>query len=370
MSAIQPIVMPKWGLAMQEGTLAKWSAAEGDTVAAGQEIMDIETSKIANVFESPVSGTLRRRIAQDGEVLPVGALLAVVAEPGVPDTEIEAFVADFQAKFASAAKEDVGAPEPTLVDIAGKRVRYLKLGPDEGTPVLFVHGFGSDHSAWLFNHMHAAQTRPAYAVDLLGHGASAKDVGDGSAATLAASVAGLIDHLGLAKVHLVGHSLGAAVATLVAAANPGRVASLSLIAPAGIGDAISGEFLDGFLQEVRGKKLKPFIAMLVADPDLVTSDMVEDVLKFKRLDGAEAALAKIRNANFPGTRQTIAIVDALKALSIPVQVIVGAQDRIIPPTQADALPAAVKRSRIENAGHIPHMERSSEVNQLLGRTFG
>ena len=61
---------------MQEGTLAKWSAAEGDAIAVGQEIMDIETSKIANVFESPVEGTLRKRVAQDGEVLPVGALLA------------------------------------------------------------------------------------------------------------------------------------------------------------------------------------------------------------------------------------------------------------------------------------------------------
>ena len=85
MADIQPIVMPKWGLAMQEGTLAKWSAAEGDQLALGQEIMDIETSKIANVFESPVEGVLSKRVAQDGEVLPVGALLAVVADTAVPD---------------------------------------------------------------------------------------------------------------------------------------------------------------------------------------------------------------------------------------------------------------------------------------------
>ena len=53
MADIQTIVMPKWGLAMQEGMVAAWHVNVGDTLAKGQEIMDIETSKIANVFESP-----------------------------------------------------------------------------------------------------------------------------------------------------------------------------------------------------------------------------------------------------------------------------------------------------------------------------
>jgi pyruvate dehydrogenase E2 component (dihydrolipoamide acetyltransferase) len=370
MPDIQPIVMPKWGLAMQEGTLAKWSAEEGQEIAAGQEIMDIETSKIANVFESPVSGVLRKRIAQDGEVLPVGALLGVVADKGVPDTAIDAFVTEFQEKFASAAKEETAAPEPTSVDIGGRRVRYLKLGPDEGTPVLFIHGFGSDHASWLFNHLAAAETRPAYAVDLLGHGGSAKEVADGTALTLATSVAGLLDHLGLERVHLVGHSLGAAVATLVAAANPRRVASLALIAPAGLGPSINSAFLDGFLQEVRGKKLRPVLEMLVADPELVTSDMVEDVLKFKRLDGAEAALTKIRNANLPGDTQRISITKDLADLTVPVLVVVGEGDRIIPPEQSASLPGAAQRVVVKGAGHLPHMEKSGEVNAALAKLWG
>ena len=64
MSDIQTIVMPKWGLAMQEGTLAAWHVAPGQEVSKGQEICDIETSKIANVFESPVTGSLRRLLVQ------------------------------------------------------------------------------------------------------------------------------------------------------------------------------------------------------------------------------------------------------------------------------------------------------------------
>ncbi len=90
--AIQPIVMPKWGLAMQEGTLAAWHVAEGQEIAKGQEIADIETSKIANAFESPVSGPLRRRLGGEGETVAVRARLAVVADAAVTDDAIEAFV--------------------------------------------------------------------------------------------------------------------------------------------------------------------------------------------------------------------------------------------------------------------------------------
>ena len=78
---IQPIVMPKWGLAMEDGTLTKWSVAPGQSVAKGQEIADIETTKIANVFESPAEGVIRRLVAPEGQTLPVGALLAVIADP-------------------------------------------------------------------------------------------------------------------------------------------------------------------------------------------------------------------------------------------------------------------------------------------------
>ena len=129
------------------------------------------------------SGVLRKRVAQDGEVLPVGALLGVVADKTVPDDGDRQLRRRVPGEVRERGKSGRWQrPSRPCVEIGGKRVRYLKLGPDEGTPVLFVHGFGSDHASWLFNHMAAAETRPAYAVDLLGHGGSAKDVGDGTAA--------------------------------------------------------------------------------------------------------------------------------------------------------------------------------------------
>ncbi|MEM7045812.1 MAG: biotin/lipoyl-containing protein, partial [Pseudomonadota bacterium] len=87
---IEAIVMPKWGLAMQEGMVAAWHIEPGAEIAAGQEIMDIETSKIANVYESPVTGTFRKIVVQNGATVPVGALLGVVAPPSVSDADVDA----------------------------------------------------------------------------------------------------------------------------------------------------------------------------------------------------------------------------------------------------------------------------------------
>ena len=233
--------MPKWGLAMEEGMLARWAVEEGDPIAAGQEIMDIETTKIANVFESPVAGVLRKKVVSDGETVPVGALLGVVAEPGVADAEVEKFVGAFLENFKPAeAGEERAAPE--IVDAGGRRIRRLKAGPEAGTPVLMIHGFGADHTTWMFNQAELSADREVHAIDLPGHGGSEKDVGDGSVEALAEAVLAYMHAEGLQSAHLVGHSLGGAIAVEIAARAPDRVAAVTLIAPAGFGTEIAQDF--------------------------------------------------------------------------------------------------------------------------------
>jgi len=364
MSEIKAITMPKWGLAMEEGIVAKWAVNEGDVISPGEEILDIETSKIANVYESPVSGILRRKIASDGDILPVGALMAVVAERDTSEASIDAFIAEFNAKLSAAARKDGDGPTRQIVEIGGKRISYLRVGPEKGEPVVFIHGFGSDHTAWLFNQPMLAESHPTYALDLPGHGASDKYADDFSAEALAGTIGAFLDKLGLKDIHLVGHSLGGAIAALVAEANPALVKSVTLIAPAGLGMDIMGSFFDGFIEEERSRKLRPYIEMLVADPRVVTGEMVEDVLKFKRVDGALAALKAVRAANFPGSTQKISIREALDGLSIPVQVMVGSSDKIIPASQSNGLSGA-DWVEIAGAGHIPHLEKANEVNDRI-----
>ena len=371
MAAIEPIVMPKWGLAMQEGMLAEWQVDEGATISKGQEIMDIETSKIANAFESPVSGTLRRRVVGAGETVAVGALLGVVADDSVTDAQLDAFIADFQASFAEsqAAAETATGPEPEFVELPQGRLRFLKLG-DGGDPVLFLHGYGADLNNWLFNQPAVAANHTTYALDLPGHGGSAKAVGDGTIASLAAAVLAFMQAREIAKAHLVGHSMGGAVVLALATGQPDKVASATLVCPAGLGPEIAMDYIDGFIGASRRKKLEPVLQMLVANPDLVTGEMIEDVLKYKRLDGVDAALRTLRDALFPGGKQGLVFKDRLAEAQVPIQVLWGRQDRVVPASHGQDLPARVQVTVFEDAGHLAHMEKAGEVNAAIEAFLG
>src|ERR1700747_110828 len=94
-SQITAFTMPKWGLTMTEGTVVGWLKEQGQSFKAGEELLEIETTKITNVFEAPEAGTLRRIVAPSGATLPVGGLLAVAAPEEVSDSDIDSFVAEF-----------------------------------------------------------------------------------------------------------------------------------------------------------------------------------------------------------------------------------------------------------------------------------
>ncbi|HRZ62012.1 MAG TPA: acetoin dehydrogenase dihydrolipoyllysine-residue acetyltransferase subunit, partial [Rubrivivax sp.] len=72
---ITPLVMPKWGLEMRQGTITGWLVDEGARIEVGTPVVDVETDKISNAVEAPDAGLLRRKVARDGETLPVKALL-------------------------------------------------------------------------------------------------------------------------------------------------------------------------------------------------------------------------------------------------------------------------------------------------------
>ncbi len=366
---IRALTMPKWGLSMEEGTVAEWEVAEGDTIAAGDEVVFIDTSKIAGSLEAPFGGVLHKIVAQPGDVLPVGALLAVVTDGEVDPSVVDAFITEFQANFVpEEASEGEAAAVAQTVEVHGKKLSYVLTSPDDAesaTPVLLLHGFGGDANAWLFNAADLAKDRPVYALDLPGHGASSKDVGEGTPETLARAVVGFLDALHVAKAHIVAHSLGGAIALSVAASTPGRVASLTLIGPCGLGEGINRDFIEGFIAAQRRKEVKPVLQQLFADPGLVSRDMIDDVLKFKRLDGVPDALRKIADAFFPEGRQAAQFRDQLGDLGPSVLVVWGDQDAIVDSSQAKGLPGSVEVHILEGVGHMPQMEAAHEVNRLI-----
>lgn len=92
MPDIKVLQVPKWGLSMQEGTISAWLIGPEAEFVKGQEICEIESSKISNVLEAPFSGRLRRILASPGDIVPVQGVIAVCAPSEVSDAEVEAYV--------------------------------------------------------------------------------------------------------------------------------------------------------------------------------------------------------------------------------------------------------------------------------------
>ena len=76
------IVLPQWGMEMQDGTIVRWLKQEGDAVEEGEPIVEVETAKLQTELESTASGVLTRIVAREGEIVPIRGVLCVIAEPG------------------------------------------------------------------------------------------------------------------------------------------------------------------------------------------------------------------------------------------------------------------------------------------------
>jgi pyruvate dehydrogenase E2 component (dihydrolipoamide acetyltransferase) len=363
---IVAVTMPKWGLAMQLGKITGWIASEGDDVSVGDDLADIETEKIAGTLEAADVGTLRRIIARVGEDVPVSSTIALIAPPDVSDGDLDAAAAEARAVIDAGVPEEAGGePAVETAEVGGRKVSYVGVGQD-GDVVLLVHGYGGDRNSWLFLQEPMAARYRVYALDLPGHGTSAKDVGDGSVNTLADAVIGVLDAIGAERAHLVGHSLGAAAVLAAAARDPRRISSLTLIAPSGFGPEINAGYLRGFADAQTRRELKPVVGQLFADESLVTRQLVDDLLAYKRLDGVEAALHILVGTLLDGDTQRIDSAAAIVAIggTVPVTVVWGSADRIIPPAQAESV-AGVARHLVDGAGHMPHMERPAEVQAAI-----
>ena len=128
MSDIYPIAVPKWGIEMVEGTITTWNKSEGDAIAKGDEVFEMESDKIVNVWDSPVDGVLRRVLVPAGDAHPVGALLGVIADANVADSDIDAFVAAHSSAPADAAAEPA-ASEPAAKQTVQTGDAYTRSSP-------------------------------------------------------------------------------------------------------------------------------------------------------------------------------------------------------------------------------------------------
>lgn len=100
------ITMPRLSDTMEAGTILKWNVSEGDTVSSGEAVADIETDKATMEMQVFDDGTLAKILIQEGQSVPVGTVIAILAEEGEDPQEAVAAVSTDGAKKAPAAKED------------------------------------------------------------------------------------------------------------------------------------------------------------------------------------------------------------------------------------------------------------------------
>ena len=135
------------------------------------------------------------------------------------------------------------------------------------------------------------------------------------------------------------------------------MASVTLLAPAGYTAEVDADYLRGFAAATSRRELKPLLGRLFADPSLVTRQLVDDLLRYKRLDGVDKALSALLPTLLDGNRQAIDTRALLDGVDVPVTVVWGASDAVLPPPEGIG-------ARVQ-AGHMLHMEAANDVVRVL-----
>ncbi|MFI8813313.1 MULTISPECIES: alpha/beta fold hydrolase [unclassified Streptomyces] len=271
----------------------------------------------------------------------------------------------------------VGVRTAEFVEVGGLPVRYAATGT--GPPVILLHGLGRSLEDW--EPLRAALSGyRLIAIDLAGFGQS-QPLPDCRLASLARHVEGTLDMLGVPSgAHVVGNSLGGAVAMRLATGAPTRVASLALLNSAGFGREVTWTLRVLGLPLLWRLLLRPHAdsalmseRSLFHDPAFATPERVALALALSRREGAARTFRRQSHAlgSWRGVRRDWReeLLTEVSALDIPTLVVWGTHDRILPATHlmnaATALPLA-RTHLLSRTGHMPQIERVDEVAVLLG----
>ncbi len=423
------VIMPKVDMDMSSGRIVTWHALPGDKVEKGAPLFDIETDKAAMEVEAPASGILQHPVEEGIDVpigMPVGWLYGegeTVGElpasggsrPSEKPTENEpapepaALPEIFRGNGAGELSPDKVRATPLARKLAGEagidlramsgtgklgRVQaddvraaldarlepvsvqqiadetgplsITRSGGGTGTPIILLHGFASDVTSWAPLEAHLGDS-PIIRLDLPCHGRSPKRRIAGFTALLS-EVRKAFDRLNPEKAHLIGHSLGGALALALADTRERSIASLTLIAPAGLGPDINGKTLDGINRATRPESLKPWLKTLVADDELVTDGYACAAMSARQDPALRDAQQAMSDGLFPDGVQAFDLKAALHRLAVPTCIIWGKQDEIIPWRHALRAPGRVALHLFEGLGHLPQIEAPEDVGKTI-RTY-
>jgi pimeloyl-ACP methyl ester carboxylesterase len=274
------------------------------------------------------------------------------------------------------------AVKESFYDYEGVKIRFREMG--QGRPIVLIHGFGASLDTWRYITDALKIDHRLILLDLKGHGFSDRP-GDEkySLNDHADIVLGLIRHLGLKDVILVGHSFGSIVA-VAAALQAGESPDPDITGLVLIGAALAPEHVPFFLKLLRVPLLgwlsvklttAPFRTRLMLlrafyDHSKVTDELVELYARYQRIPGTEHAMVATAEQMVPENLPLLR--EKLATLRIPVLNIWGEQDVIVKRPGAESVCKILPRCRlgvITDSGHVPQEETPAKVVPLLREFF-
>ncbi|HTU84399.1 MAG TPA: alpha/beta fold hydrolase [Solirubrobacteraceae bacterium] len=269
------------------------------------------------------------------------------------------------------------------ITIHGHRVAYRLAGQGAGgDPIILIHGITASSQVWEPVWDALARHHTVLAPDLLGHGQSAKPRGDYSMGAFASGIRDLALSLDLGPATVVGHSLGGGVAMQFAYQFPERTQRLGLVASGGLGRRVHS-----FLRAATLPGSELVIPLLAGQQVLSAGRAVgrvlgraglklgNDALEMARGHASlgdpesRAAFVHTLRASVDATGQRVQAVDRLYlAQDLPLLIVWGAGDRIIPPEHGRRAHELVPGSRFElfeRAGHFPHLDEPARFTATI-----
>lgn len=272
------------------------------------------------------------------------------------------------------------------VEVAGARVRYHESGDPSAPPVVQLHGIGRSLEDWLPQHPLLATDHRVISVDMPGFGLSQRLPVPVTLGSLSDGVWQTLDALGETRpVHLMGNSLGGAVAMQMLVDDPARVSALTLAGSAGFGREVTFALrllsvpLLGrrLLSRIDPRMARRVERTLFVDGSLVTEERVRMAVEIARQPDFAAVYTEIARAlgSFRGVapRWRTELLTRVRRTPKPTLVVWGEHDLILPAAHLSAARDALPHARtylFPETGHMPQLERPEAFAELVRSSTG
>jgi pyruvate dehydrogenase E2 component (dihydrolipoamide acetyltransferase) len=238
---------------------------------------------------------------------------------------------------------------------------YASDHGDGASALVFLHGFGASHAVWNGIAAEFAATTRTLAYDLPGHARSLAFPDAGPPKLAARAIAADLAGRGIDRAHLVGHSMGGAISVLIALIAPERAASLTLLAPGGFGPEINGPLLRRYGAAVDESEIRECLAAMSGPRAVIPAADTE----MRRQPGQGEKLVEIAALITRGDRQGEIPRETLGTLAMPVSIMWGDADPVLPVGQTRGLPAHFGLRVVAGAGHMLIDEAPAEATALI-----